>query len=762
MLRCPVFLFVLLCCTANAQSGPEPLKGVINRYARVLDLDTCRARLLLDDASSFHLGERILVMQMQGAVIQTANNASFGQVADIGAAGLLEVAWIDSILGDSIWLRYRLWNRYQTGGSLQVVSFPAFDRAVVIDTLRPAPWNGATGGVLAFTVADTLELLAPIFADGRGFRGGPSQVVSANPCSWAVPILLYGIGLGDWRSAPKGEGIARFAAGLEAGRGPQANGGGGGNDHNSGGGGGANVVPGGAGGINDDPNFLNCQGDFPGLGGRAVPTTSQRLFLGGGGGGGHSNNTAMGGGGAGGGIIIVQAGFILGNNQSVASNGLNCPTNGGDGAGGGGAGGTIWLRASGSIGGPVLAARGGRGGQTNGFGGERCFGPGGGGSGGRLLTNLSVAADLSGGAPGTVINSVAACLGSSNGAAAGVEGQVEALFDLPESDRSKDLPTAAFSIQTNGLSAAFNNASQHASGFWWTFGDGSVSTEVQPTHTYAYSDTFLVTLTVWNDCDTAVATRRIGFQPPPTASIVLPDTVFGCLDTALVVFQHAATGSNLAFTWLFPGGTPPVSDAPAPVIGYNSEGLFSALLVVSNAFGSDTTARDFRIVMLQPPEAGFTFSLLPNGTVVFSNASSGAFGYIWDFGDGSMPDTAVNPVHAFTQNGVYTVTLSAYNSCGVAVYQVQIEVDLDVLSTSTLQRSLPLRVYPNPTRGALHVAMDPGCDLIGYTVMDGSIRPLSVEGADASPDLSGLPGGLCWLRLHTSCGLFAVPVVIQP
>ncbi len=761
MYKITLAFFVLLPYAAFAQSAPQPLSGVINQYAQVLDLDTCRARLLVADAAPFRAGERILVIQMQGAVIQTGNNAAFGQVADMGAAGLLEVAWIDSLLGDSIWLRHRLIHPYRVSGSLQIVSFPEFDRAAVTDTLVPAPWNGTTGGVLAFEVADTLELLAPVSADGRGFRGSPAQVVSNNPCSWAIPVSLYGVGLGDWRAAPKGEGIARISAGLGAGRGPQAGGGGGGNDHNSGGGGGANTVPGGVGGINDEPNFLNCQGDFPGLGGRAAPVTAMRLFMGGGGGGGHSNNTASGNGGHGGGIAIILAGFVRGNGYAITANGLHSPTNGGDGGGGGGGGGTIYLLANASAGGLVLAARGGRGGQTNGFGGERCFGPGGGGGGGRLLTNLGVQADLSGGAPGTVINSVAPCLGSSNGATAGASGLIETHFTLPQSNRTPNMPVAAFDVQTNGLTAFFTNLAQYATGFRWDFGDGGMSSEPQPSHTYAYSDTFVVTLTVWDDCDTAVAVLQVGFQPPPKASIELPDTVYGCLDTALVTFQHAATGNNLAFSWQFPGGTPSVSNAPAPTVGYNSDGPSSAVLIVSNAFGADTAVQNFHITMLQPPDAQFSYNLLPDGTAVFSNGSSGALGYVWDFGDGSLPDTATNPIHTFSQNGRYTVTLSAYNGCGVAVYQFDLEVDLDVLSAHPTNNPSPLRVYPNPARGMLHLALEPGCSLQSCALLTGAAHPIMVQGAATAIDLSGVPAGLYWLRLTTSCGLFTVPVVIQ-
>jgi PKD repeat protein len=63
------------------------------------------------------------------------------------------------------------------------------------------------------------------------------------------------------------------------------------------------------------------------------------------------------------------------------------------------------------------------------------------------------------------------------------------------------------------------------------------------------------------------------------------------------------------------------------------------------------------------PNASFTSEV--NGlTVTFTNTTTGADTYLWDFGDGTS-STAANPVHTFT-GGPYNVTLSATNSNGTA------------------------------------------------------------------------------------------------
>ena len=59
------------------------------------------------------------------------------------------------------------------------------------------------------------------------------------------------------------------------------------------------------------------------------------------------------------------------------------------------------------------------------------------------------------------------------------------------------------------------------------------------------------------------------------------------------------------------------------------------------------------------PTAAFTY--VKEGNVVeFTNASSNATSYLWDFGDGAT-STDLNPVHIYAGDGDYTVTLTAFD-----------------------------------------------------------------------------------------------------
>ena len=68
-----------------------------------------------------------------------------------------------------------------------------------------------------------------------------------------------------------------------------------------------------------------------------------------------------------------------------------------------------------------------------------------------------------------------------------------------------------------------------------------------------------------------------------------------------------------------------------------------------------------------PPVADFSASPLagPPGTAVrFTDRSTGATVWLWDFGDGTPPSTTQNPLHTYSGSGSFTVSLTAKNPSG--------------------------------------------------------------------------------------------------
>ncbi len=392
--------------------------------------------------TGFSLNDTVLVIQMKGAVMNESNTSSFGSIASISDAGNYELAVICAISGLTITFQTTLTKSFSaTNGYVQMIKVPSYVNVTVDGILNAPAWDVATGtgGVLIIYASGSVTLNAGISMDERGFAGGWAQNdYSACNCGCsfsADPIYTdYYYVSGTCRAASKGEGIADTIIGKEFGRGPQINGGGGGNDHNSGGGGGANYGAGGLGGISTTPSCFfgqYCRGNFPGIGANNLAGyygAADKVFLGGGGGAGHSNNPLDTRGKNGGGIVIIIANSLDGLGQTISARGGNVTAlNDGDGAGAGGAGGSIMLDVNSISANPLaIDASGGYGGNLTAFTATNCKGPGGGGGGGVIWSQNtlpgSAATNTAGGANGVQLSGP--CAGQTMGTVAGSAGGI--------------------------------------------------------------------------------------------------------------------------------------------------------------------------------------------------------------------------------------------------------------------------------------------------------------------------------------------------
>jgi hypothetical protein len=383
------------------------ISGTVNAYAAVTAI--AAQSVTLDDASAFAAGDKVLLIQMKGASIETADAASYGDVSDYGNAGNYEFLNVASKSGNTLQFTLPICKTYSVSQKVQAVRIPVYnDNVTVTGALTAVPWDGSKGGILALEVNGTLTLRANIDVRSVGFRGGNLNG------SATQGGLTYICPFNSGKGGIKGEGISEVP--QAACRGKMANGGGGGNDHNGGGGGGGNYGSGGLGGhgwLSNSPGQLSDL-DKGGRGGMSlsIPYNSgvPKLFLGGGGGGGHQNNGASLPASNGSGIVILIANTL--NVRNVVSIFANAPDaadlNYNDGAGGGGAGGSVlldvdnWQRSSNL----TIDVSGGDGGDVI---TSDQHGPGGGGGGGHINSTGALPSDitlvLNGGDPGKFISS---------------------------------------------------------------------------------------------------------------------------------------------------------------------------------------------------------------------------------------------------------------------------------------------------------------------------------------------------------------------
>lgn len=419
------YTFFLLFTGFIVNAFGQQISGVVNDYAEVTAVGNDFVDLV--NTSGFQVGDKVLLMNMKGASINTGNVSTFGTISDQGDAGNFEFTYVLSISGQTINFVTDLCNSFTVGttGRVQLIRVPVYADAVINANLSAAPWNGSTGGVLAIEATNSLTFNSNISLNGLGFRGGQISIgqFSCSDPNWA-----------NNNGGEKGEGIAEAPAGQNENRAPLANGGGGSNTGNPGAGGGGN---GGLGGRGGNEWFGSCtlNSSF-GVGAYDLNYTGYKAFMGGGGGGGYQDNGLnCTPGSNGGGVVFVTSPTIIGNGFTINATGANVVGNtDSEGAGAGGAGGCVYLLTQNLNSALNIDVSGGKGGDIfSTLWQSACHGPGGGGGGGAIvlsdaLTPANLNIDVSGGTSGTVLHNGPSCAGTPHGAENGSDGQL--VFDF--------------------------------------------------------------------------------------------------------------------------------------------------------------------------------------------------------------------------------------------------------------------------------------------------------------------------------------------
>jgi PKD repeat protein/N-acetylneuraminic acid mutarotase len=139
------------------------------------------------------------------------------------------------------------------------------------------------------------------------------------------------------------------------------------------------------------------------------------------------------------------------------------------------------------------------------------------------------------------------------------------------------------------------------------------------------------------------------------------------VDKFVVNFSDSSSGAT-QYYWNFGDGTTSTEKDPVHTF---INGTFHVCHTVSNECGEDSICKSIQIDCPNPI-AGF-FYTIDYHAVQFTDSSSGATQYYWDFGDGTT-STEKDPVHNFTE-GNFLVCHVVTNECGEDIKCVSIQIE---------------------------------------------------------------------------------------
>ncbi len=178
---------------------------------------------------------------------------------------------------------------------------------------------------------------------------------------------------------------------------------------------------------------------------------------------------------------------------------------------------------------------------------------------------------------------------------------------------------------------------------------------------------YTVTVSDANNC-IATATAQVTINPLPVVVISADDTS-GC--EPLCVNFTCTTANITNWSWDFGDGNTSILQNPNHC--FKSSGSYDIKITITDNNGcTNTLTKKGWITVFPNPVADFIASPQPttvlNSTITFTDKSTGANTWSWNFGESSSGSSNTsslqNPVHMYKDSGKYSVTLWVWNTFG--------------------------------------------------------------------------------------------------
>jgi len=274
----------------------------------------------------------------------------------------------------------------------------------------------------------------------------------------------------------------------------------------------------------------------------------------------------------------------------------------------------------------------------------------------------------------------------------------------------KDGPIASFEYDKacNVDPVNFTNTSSEPAGatviYAWDFGDGSNSTQKNPSHNYSKlgSHTIVLTATADNGCTSSV-TEDVRVLIQPVADFEVKDI---CSDELARFVNKTEAAGNVSYMWYFADGDS--SDHNAPTHKYPTATQAYAVKLVASVQDGCTDEITKTLNVNESPVCGYSYKRSDADRTEFTftpdNQTYGANAYTWIFkGSSNVQEMAPVKKFEFTETS-YRVFLRIITDNGCeCVDSFSIYTGWGSVGDNPALGSV--EVYPNPNNGTFNVSL---------------------------------------------------------
>ncbi|MEZ4826556.1 MAG: PKD domain-containing protein [Bacteroidia bacterium] len=173
-------------------------------------------------------------------------------------------------------------------------------------------------------------------------------------------------------------------------------------------------------------------------------------------------------------------------------------------------------------------------------------------------------------------------------------------------------PEAAFGATSTELVATFSDSSMMADSIRYDFGDGTSSTDPNPTHTYAGPGDYTVCQIAYSKCEIDTVCQVL------TITCTSPTAAFTLTQNGLdVTFTNVSSNADSV---LYDFGDGNTSNASDPVHTYAASGVYNVCVVAYNFCTPDTTCQEISVIATGIEDIAGLSNLL-----IYPNPSKGTF-----------------------------------------------------------------------------------------------------------------------------------------